>query len=346
MTAPTLTASVLPKELLPRSTASARVVLQVAVDRGLGHGECLRDTGLGAEHLLDPMRLIRASQEERLIQNMLGGLGDHPSIGLDAGSRYSLPTFGMFGLAMLSAATPREMIEVSIRYQALSSTLGRARMVRTGGMTFIEIDTTRLADPIQNFVADHVLAVVWSHTCALDGVPERAAAELRRQAPRDLAMYRNFFGWEPTFGATVDRIGFSDAYLDRPRLQVDPAALRNCVEQCEALMRRRLEMVRISGVVRERLGRAAPHWPTLDAVAADLHVSTRTLERRLAAEGTSFREIDDAARRERAEHLLRETADPIDQIAYAVGYATSSAFVRAFKRWHARPPGAWRVENS
>jgi AraC-like DNA-binding protein len=81
----------------------------------------------------------------------------------------------------------------------------------------------------------------------------------------------------------------------------------------------------------------------MSTIAADLNLSTRTLARRLAEEGTSFREIDDAARCARAEKLLRETITPVESVASAAGYATNSPFVRAFKRWHAMPPACGAV---
>lgn len=333
---------------LPRSTASARVLFDVALQQGLDPATCLRATGLDSAQLHDPTREITGSQEERLIQNIVENLGNDPALAFDAGSRYSLPTFGMFGLVMLSAATAREMVELSIRYQELSSTLARARLVTGDSHTFIEINASHLADAVQNFVIDHCMAVVWSHTCVLDGVPACASMMLRRPRPADPTCYHKFFGFDPTFGAPENRIGFSDAYLDRRRPQVDPMALDQCREQCEALVQRRRARIGAAGfaaIVRERLERSASKWPSMSTIASDLNLSTRTLARRLSLEGTTFRGIDEAARRARAEHLLRETTDPVERVASAVGYATNSAFVRAFKRWHAMPPGLWRRQT-
>ena len=330
---------------LLRGTGSARVLLDVALQRGLDDETCLRDTGLDARQVHDPTQEIDGWQEERLILNIVEHLGDAPALALDVGGRYSLPTFGMFGLALLSASTGREMMEIAIRYQELSVTLARCRLVRSEGQTFIEIDASALADGVQEFVVDHCLAVVWSHMCALDGRPLRASVMLKRPRPDDADCYRTMFGFDPFFGAEANRIGFDDAFLDRRRPQVDPAAAKQCRDRCEALLQRRrarLEAGRLSGIVREQLDRSTTRWPSMTTIAADFNLSTRTLARRLADEGTSFREIDDAARCARAEVLLRDTASPVETVASAVGYATNSAFVRAFRRWHAMPPGVWR----
>lgn len=332
--------------LLPRSTASARMLLAEASRRGMSADECLRDTGLRADLLFDPTREILASQEERLIENIVATLGDEPEIGLDAGASYQLPTFGMFGLMILSARTPREMIEVALRYQDLSASLARARLVNARKFGYMVLDVDHLPPSIRAFVVDHCMAAIWVPAIRIDGLPARATLELTRKRPRSTAAYVRIFGFEPRFGQAANRIGFSHEYLDRARVQVDPAALGQCEEECRRLIERRRATIGISGLVRERLARVSHRWPSMDDVASDLAVSTRTLARRLTEEGTSFREIDASARRARAETLLRETSYPLEQVADALGYATCSAFVRAFKRWHGVPPGTWRSQSA
>lgn len=319
------------------------MLLETARERGMSSAECLRDTGLNARQLADPTEEILASQEERLIQNIVAVLGDEPAIGLGAGASYSLPTFGMFGLAIMSAETPREMIEVSLRVQDLSATLARARLTNTRDYGFMAFDVSDLAPSIQAFVIDHCLASIWPNVVELDGVPRRAVVELTRSRPAASGAYREMFGFEPSFDQPLNRIGFPHDYLDRKRPQVDPEALRQCEEQCRALIERRRAVIGMSGLVRERLVRASQVWPSMENVASDLSMSTRTLGRRLTEEGTSFRAIEAAARRERAEVMLRQPAYTLEQVADALGYANCSAFVRAFKRWHGGvPPGGWR----
>jgi AraC-like DNA-binding protein len=71
-----------------------------------------------------------------------------------------------------------------------------------------------------------------------------------------------------------------------------------------------------------------------------VHVSPRTLRRRLREEGTTFQALADDTLRELAEELLRGEA-PIATVADRHGYADAVAFTRAFKRWTGEPPGAW-----
>jgi AraC-like DNA-binding protein len=68
----------------------------------------------------------------------------------------------------------------------------------------------------------------------------------------------------------------------------------------------------------------------------------RTLNRRLKDSGTSFRELHNEARYQMAKQLLRDTKISIESIASRLGYASTTAFNRAFAQWEGVPPGAWR----
>lgn len=94
--------------------------------------------------------------------------------------------------------------------------------------------------------------------------------------------------------------------------------------------------------VRDLLRAALPATPGLDEVAARLHLSARTVHRRLAEEGASFRGIKDALRRDMALARLSKTRDPIAQVAADLGYAEPSAFYRAFVDWTGMSPLHYR----
>ena len=81
-------------------------------------------------------------------------------------------------------------------------------------------------------------------------------------------------------------------------------------------------------------------------VARRLGMSERTLHRRLAADGLTFRAIVDRARRETAESLLALPDHTLAEVAYLTGFSDQSAFQRAFKRWSGQTPLAFRREAS
>ena len=82
-----------------------------------------------------------------------------------------------------------------------------------------------------------------------------------------------------------------------------------------------------------------------DDIAALFSMHSRTLNRRLKAYDTSFKDLADKARYEIAQQLLENSELEITQIAAALDYADSSAFTRAFRRWSGITPSAWRERS-
>lgn len=80
---------------------------------------------------------------------------------------------------------------------------------------------------------------------------------------------------------------------------------------------------------------------SIDDVAANFNLSSRSLQRKLKEEGSSFKEIVDRIRKELALEYLRDGSNQIKDVAYSLGYNGSSAFVRAFKRWTGTTPSLY-----
>jgi AraC-like DNA-binding protein len=99
---------------------------------------------------------------------------------------------------------------------------------------------------------------------------------------------------------------------------------------------------RVRAVLAARLGRGEP---SVAAVARQLAVAPRTLQRRLAAEGVSYQQLVDVTRRETAQRLLTDASLAVAEIAYLLGFSEPSAFHRAFKRWVGVTPQEYRTRR-
>jgi AraC-like DNA-binding protein len=95
--------------------------------------------------------------------------------------------------------------------------------------------------------------------------------------------------------------------------------------------------------VRQALATQAGDGHTAQALAALLHVSTRTLHRQLKDEGASLQQLKDEVRLERARDLLLRTRQPLKQVAAAVGFRNEKSFARAFRQKVGVAPGAFRA---
>jgi AraC-like DNA-binding protein len=328
---------------LPRSAASARLLLELAYERELDAEACLHGTGLSPRELAESGYEIRSVQEERLIANIVALVGPDSDFAVAAGRRYRLEIFGMLGFACMSAPTLREMLDISLRYQDLAFTLARARAERDAGNTYIVLSGSHLMAPVRRFAIEQCMSTVWAAVAEIDSAAPRPRVDVVHQTPGSHDHFAQHFGAPVRYGCAADRIGYPDSYLDRPRPQIDPAALLLCERECRDMIARRRARVGMVGFVRELLTRASGPLPSMETVASDLNISVRTLRRALAAEGTTFRDVDESVRRDRSVVMLLNDRDSVEGVARALGYATTPAFVRAFKRWHGMPPGAWRA---
>jgi AraC-like DNA-binding protein len=80
--------------------------------------------------------------------------------------------------------------------------------------------------------------------------------------------------------------------------------------------------------------------------ARALNMSRRTLQRRLAEEGTSFTEVLDETRRQVALRYVGNSRMPLKEVCYLVGFSEPSNFTRAFRRWTGKAPSDYRVQVS
>ncbi len=101
---------------------------------------------------------------------------------------------------------------------------------------------------------------------------------------------------------------------------------------------------RVTHQARQVLCRLLPQGePKRDSVAQLLHLSQRTLQRRLQEEGTSYQQLLDDTRRELAEQYLGQPNLTLLEVAYLLGFADPSNFFRAFRRWFDMTPGEYRA---
>jgi AraC-like DNA-binding protein len=85
--------------------------------------------------------------------------------------------------------------------------------------------------------------------------------------------------------------------------------------------------------------------PTIEDIAGALHISSRTLQRRLQDAGSSFQRVLEEARHHLARHYLNNSVLELNETAYLLGYEDGNSFVRAFRTWEGIPPARWREQQ-
>jgi AraC-like DNA-binding protein len=171
------------------------------------------------------------------------------------------------------------------------------------------------------------------------------AIELAYARPADPGFYRNHFDCKVTFNASVTGVLFDERWLAQPLAQSRPGAFRELLDQiAREEQRKALPWThRTEHALQQLLLGGTASAP---AVAALLHLSERSLRRKLDGEGQSFRDLLAQRRFEYAQQLLRDTELAIGDIATVLQYQDANAFSRAFRAWADCSPSDWRLNNA
>lgn len=155
--------------------------------------------------------------------------------------------------------------------------------------------------------------------------------------------YRLFFGAPVRFNQDVSRLAFDAAFLRLPASR-SQRALKDFLRGAPAniLVRYRHDAGLAARVRAKLRDMPAADWPSFEDLARQMRMPASTLRRRLADEGQAYRDIKDELRRLLAETLLNESERPVGEIAAKLGFSEPSAFHRAFRKWTAQSPGAFR----
>ncbi len=331
----------MPEWDLPRSSASALLLVRIGKDHGVQPKVALRGTGFDEPTLAQTSTMVTPRQEVRIVRNLLGAVDRPEWLGLESGQHYHLTTYGVWGLALLSSPTPRAALEVGVAYVWLTFALCEHRVDRETGSTRLVIDGSELPRDVRRFYTDREVSSAVHTARQLVPWPVLAAVHLSGPPPPDASRYADVLGLEPEFGASECSILYDESALDRPLPQSDPLAAQAAAESCRELLQQRRSRTGVTGEVRDCIVNRLREMPDIEGVAGDLHVSSRTLRRRLTAEGTSFRELVDEVRELLAEELLITGAMSVEQIGEQLGFATTPSFSTAFKRWKGVSPRAY-----
>jgi AraC-like DNA-binding protein len=296
----------------------------------------------------DPDARISLQLEERLWLEAARRSGDD-DIGLHAAEGLRPGAFDVIDYAIRTAPTLRASLQRLARYNRLEHDVAVFTIIDRGPVTRIE-HAFRVAGAVQSrHSAEFTMAAVLVVSAQLLGQPVYArVVEFRHAAPSATGEHVRVFGVRPRFGAAVNALEIDSALVDRPIPDADPALSRVIERHAEARLLGQPEPAETTAVrVQRLLARDLPAGEvSLSEVAAALHMSPRSLQRRLGDEGTSFDAVLDELRRDLA---LRYLADPkiaIAEVAYLLGFSEPSSFHRAFKRWTGATPREARQGDS
>ena len=331
--------------MIPASYAARWIALLDA--RGVSGERALAGTGITLATLDDPNARLTIPALVQVITIGAELAGD-PSLGLELGLALKPTAHSWFGIAVMTASTLGEAIELGARYLAVRLSPWRIHLFREGERGIMQFDQAYDLGPARLLILECLLGAVIrmgeflrGHSYAHPDIefyadyPEPAYhARFRDQLPR------------VHYASSKLQARFPAEWLDRPLSLAEPHAYREAVAVLDHEMHLIGETDDWLARTRGLLEQPGDGYLDLDAVASALAVSTRTLRRHLQARGTTFHELRDEARRTRAITLLELSRISLGAIARELGYADAAGFTRAFQRWTGEPPNRYRQRRA
>lgn len=266
-------------------------------------------------------------------------------LGVALAERFPRGGYGVLEYTCRSAPTIRAALERIVRYVGLLNELVVMSLDERDGVVVIEQripgEPACVGRHGNAFFLSYFLARAREVSHA-PMVPVRAW--FAHPAPDDVAALCQALGTTHVrFGAGANGMALPAAQVDAPISSADPPLLSILEAQADRALAGVAPAARTAAIVRQQVrAQLGDGPPSLEGVATSLRLTRRTLQRRLADEGVAFQAIVDDVRRELALDYVKDARRPLGEIAYLLGYAELSPFLRAFKRWTGRTPSQVR----
>ncbi|MUI15513.1 helix-turn-helix domain-containing protein [Massilia dura] len=312
---------------------------------GLQPPAVLRQASLPATLHLDEAAFISTPQLFAVWQAIESLSGD-PGFGIRMVCDTSSARHMMAFVSALYAADFRDGLERIVRYKRLCSP-DRLLMDEKNGEIAVTSEWPGGTGPEPYISVEASFALLIE--LGRRGTGQRISPlrmTLRRRAP-GTGPHAAFFGCPVRFGADEDRMVLDASSLALPFLDHNPEMLRMVGPALAAALHEFEAQANFVDQVKAALRRAfAAGRSDIAIVARELGLSERTMQRRITAEGKTFRMLLNETRRELGRQLLSDGSVEVGEVAFLLGYQDANSFYRAFREWEHVSPSQWRLLNA
>lgn len=325
----------------------ARQIADLLEARGHPAELILREVGLKRAEVKPPDARIAVTKHVALIEAAAEHLND-PCFGLHFGAGLDPLDAGAIGFLAANSPTLGDALKNFAKYLATMSEGSRAHLDLKGEQAHWTMGLTDRKAVADRQFYEYLLAASLN-ICRFAVSRRITPTTVEFQHPRSSGLdeFRRYFGAPVRFGAMRNMMTLEKSQLSLPCRSADQRLFRIVKAHCDELLAKSRKAKNLQEEVTHLVGSLLPTGTATKAhVASSLNMSERTLSRRLAEQGMSFRQIIDEERRRMAFRYLDDPAVRPTQVAYLLGYSEPSAFTHAFRRWTQQSPAEYRGQNN
>jgi len=275
-------------------------------------------------------------------------LSGDPCLLIRLGQRLGITSYGSFGFALMSCADLRKTVQLLLRYGQVLFRPSWTAYEHEGDLLLrANIGTESAAR--EQLVAELSFSTLVTVGRSLYGNQVESAKgveiHLSYSRPSHSACYDSAFNVPVIFDCEYSQLLLPAQVIDTPVKTANRSEHVVFQQQCEEILRGLNSAEKTTAAVRQLLIQSAGDFLDISQVAESLHVSERTLRRRLEAESTSFRSIFEEIRDLLAREYLAATELTVADIAHLLNYSETVNFRRAFVRWNRITPSQYRQQQ-
>lgn len=323
----------------------------VAIARAMDHhnldSEALFKTcGVNLSQALDTNARFPVTRISRVIRLAAETSGDE-NFGLMV-AKYIRPTsWHALGISIWASNCMKESFQRLVRYQRMFNTAIEISMEEEPHQTIVSM---RFPDTYAPLLCDTDMDAIMATTVLTcrhlaEGQFKPFEITLCREAPQAHEEFERLFSCPVTFSADANQIIMDPQDLERllPTRNAELAILNDrLIQEYLARLDRHDVVNQVYSKLIETLGTTLPNQ---EQVASALHLSQRSLQRKLQQAGTSYQEILDQLRQELAIQYLQQSHLSVNEISYLLGFTKLGSFTRAFRRWTQQSPSQYRKQS-
>lgn len=323
-------------------TSWAKAIRKALDAAGVDSARLFAEAGLDIAALGDPNARYPVAATTRLWKLAVAATADE-AFGLTVARHVGPTTFHALGYSLTASETLREAFDRLTRYFRIVTDAAEPVLTLADGRYCLSFHVAAGAQAPTDEAFD-AFAFLLVRLCR--GLYRRdyspLGVSLRRPPPRTLGAFERAFRAPLQFGAPENTLSFDRETFEQKLEGANPELARHNDEIVQRYLAS-LETRDLQARVRSALVQLLPLGePGADRVAETLHMSARNLQRKLADEGRSYKELLNDTRRELALSYLRDPSYNLTEITYLLGFTDASSFNRAFKRWTGKAPSVYR----
>ena len=327
----------------------AAVVVNQLVDDGFPMSDALRGSGLDAETLVRPATRISIEQILTLFRNAYA-LSIDPMFAARAGSRLHVVACGIYGYALLSSPNHEQVVEFVSKYHHMICPYSRLSFLIEDGQAIWTVDIRAgipVMDPFYRFLLQFHFAGMLAILRDLYGRDASfSQMHAMHQAPGNAVAFAAAMNCEVNYECAFNDVRFDAAWMRKRMVYADTITHATMCELCDQAMLEVGQGRSLSEIVESKLLLQLGRFADIERMAEALSMSERTLQRRLEAEGVSYRALLDRVRIRLATRYLQSTNLTSEEIAVRLGYTEATGFRHAFRRWLQMSPNEFRRRNA